>query len=313
MKPAWKKTLALFLELLVSVMLFGCAGGQEEKSPYPVTRVSVILPHDSDQYWDNIKAGIEEKEGEAKDYHIDINILKPQMNYSISQMTEILRKQIAAKADFIVVQGNEDAEFNEVLLEAQEEGIHIICMDTDIGDFPEHLYIGTDNYEAGYLLGTELAKLTGGSAKVAIISGEEQYLNMVERYQGLRDALEPYPDIDLGEVAYDYYDGLTVMQLFYEFSDSADTLVCLEGTGGSTIGSVYQGNKTEYRCIVGFDAAEGVKKGILDGIVRQDMNQIGNRVVEEVIRYVTEGAYSSDRIFTDIVWLTKENYGEVMQ
>lgn len=313
MKFSWKKTGALILAVFFSAAVSGCSGGWKEENTHPVTRVSVILPHDSDQYWEYIRLSLEEKKEEAKNYNIDINILKPQMNYNISQMTEILRKQIAAKADFIVVQGNEDPEFNEVLLGAWEEGIHIVCVDTDIEDFPEHLYVGTDNYRAGKLLGEELVKLTGGKAEVAILSGEEQYLNMKERYQGFIDAVEAYPEVRLGELRYDHYDGLTVMQLFYELSAGADTLVCLEGTGGSTIGSVYKGSDGEYRYIVGFDAYEGVEKGILDGIIRQDTSQMGYCIVDEIIRYVTGGDYSSDRIYTDIFWLTAENYDEVME
>ncbi len=312
MRPIGKKFFILFLILAAAVMGWFCVGRREEETVYPMTRVSVILPHDSDEYWSFIKAGIEEKEEEAKNCNIDIKMLKPQLNYNVSQMTEILRKQIAAKVDFIVVQGNDDPEFNEVLLEAWEQGIHIICMDTDIENFPEHLYIGTDNYAAGRLLGEKLVELTGGQANVAIISGEEQYQNMKERYQGFQDAVEQYPEIQIGEVQYDHYDGLTVMQLFYSLSDDADALVCLEGTGGTTIASVYKGNHMEYEYLIGFDAFEGVRKGILDGVIKQDTGQMGYCIVEEIIRYVTEGSYSDDKIFTDISWLTEENYEEVM-
>ena len=288
------------------------ACGREQNNRTPVTRVSVILPHDSDEYWSHIKAGIEEKRAEAEENRISIKILVPQINYSIPQMTEILRKQIAAKVDFIVVQGNEDPEFNEVLLEAQKQGIHIICVDTDKEGLPEHLYVGTDNYEAGLMLGRQAAQLTGGEARLAVVSGEEEYLNMQQRYQGLVDAIAEYPGMEITEVNYDHYDGLTVMRLYYELMNKADTLVFLEGTGGTTVSAAFNGAIEEYRYVVGFDANEGIKKGILDGVVMQDTRQMGGRVIEEIIRYVAEGSYSADEIVTDIWWLTADNYDEVM-
>lgn len=310
MKRMKKRMIILCLMLTAALAVPAC--GREQDNRTPVTRVSVILPHDSDEYWSHIKAGIEEKRAEAEENRISIKILVPQINYSIPQMTEILRKQIAAKVDFIVVQGNEDPEFNEVLLEAQGQGIHIICVDTDKEGLPEHLYVGTDNYEAGLMLGRQAAQLTGGEACLAVVSGEEEYLNMQQRYQGFVDAIAEYPGMEIVEVSYDHYDGLTVMRLYYELMNRADTLVFLEGTGGTTVSAAFDGAIEEYRYVVGFDANEGIKKGILDGVVMQDTRQMGGRVVEEIIRCVAEGSYSADEIVTDIWWLTADNYDEVM-
>lgn len=310
MKHMKKRMIILCLMLAAALAASACGRGQDNYTP--VTRVSVILPHDSDEYWSHIKAGIEEKRGEAEENRISIKILVPQINYSIPQMTEILRKQIAAKVDFIVVQGNEDPEFNEVLSEAQEQGIRIICVDTDKEGLPEHLYVGTDNYEAGLMLGREAVKLTGGKARLAIMSGEEKYLNMQQRYQGVLDAVAEYPEMEIAEVSYDHYDGLTVMRLYYELMNKADTLLFLEGTGGTTVSAAFDGEIGEYRYVIGFDANEGIKKGILDGVVMQDTRQMGSRVIEEIIRFVTEGSYSADEIVTDIWWLTQDNYDEVM-
>lgn len=303
----------IFILLMLAAVFAASACGSGKESGRAVTRVSVVLPHDSDEYWSYIREGIEAKKEEAESHKISVKILVPQLNYSIPQMTEILRKQIAAKVDFIVVQGNADPEFNEVLLEAQRKGIHIICVDTDIEDFPEHLYVGTDNYEAGLMLGRKAAELTGGSARLAVVSGEAEYQNMQQRYQGLLDAVAEYPKIEIAEFVYDHYDGLTVLRLFYELMNKADTLVFLEGTGGTTVSAAFSEKIKEYQYVIGFDADEGVKQGILDGVVLQDTEQMGSRVVEEIIRYVAEGDYSSETIVTDIWWLTGDNYDEVME
>ena len=80
--------------LLAAILLSGC-GGREE-ALYPVTRVSVILPHNDDGYWSLIREGIEEAEAElGESYNIDIQISIPQLNYNISQMTDILKLVIA--------------------------------------------------------------------------------------------------------------------------------------------------------------------------------------------------------------------------
>lgn len=280
----------------------------------PVTRVSVILPHNDDAYWSLVRNSIEEADQELGDkYNIDIKIFVPQLNYNIPQMTELLRQQVAAKVDVLVIQGNEDAQFRAVLEKAHEEGIQIICVDTPCQDFPYDLYVGTDNRAAGEMIGRELARLTDGQADAAVVSGEEGYLNLDERLEGFRDALVDYPGIHIQDVCYDEYDGLTFMQLYHDLSDEADALVCLEGTGGQTVYHTYAQRDDTYRVIVGFDSYDGVRSGVLDGVVKQDTEQMGWKVVEEIAGYIENGRYSAEEIYTDITWLTSENYDEVMK
>ena len=300
--------------ILAVILLPGCGAFDKREACYPVTRVSVILPHNDDGYWSLIQEGIEEAQAElGNQYGIDIQIHIPQLNYNISQMTDILKQQVAAQVDIIAVQGNEDAQFRRVLEDARRQGIQVICVDTEIEDFPYDLYIGTDNYAAGKLMGKNLAELTGGKAKVAVISGEEGYSNLEQRLTGLCEELSKYPGIEVTGVSYNHYDGLTFMELYHRLGGEADVLACIEGTGGQTLSHTFAGKDPAYSCVVGFDAYTGVKSQVLAGVVKQDTNQMGRRLVEEIANYVVKGSYSSNRIYTDTCWLTAGNYDEVMR
>ncbi len=311
--PEKKKSVAGILMLLVlCCVLGGCKAGIPVAGT-DITRVTVILPHFDDGYWMLIEEGIEQSgEKLKKSCGMDIKILKPQLNYNIPQMVELLKQQIAAKVDVLVVQGNEDEEYIDTLKEAWSEGIQIICVDTDIKSFPEHLYIGTDNYEAGKMLGEELINVTDGEANVALISGEPGFSNLEERLEGLQDAVKDYPKIHLGDVQYDDYDGLTVMKMYYQNTEGADTIVFLEGTGGVTISSQFKQRDDQYEHILGFDAFYGVIRGAIDGIIKQDTNMMGEQVVEEIANFIRNGEYSSETVYTDTQWLTVENYHSIL-
>ena len=274
-----KKIIWLILILSATVcMTFVYQGNADKIDKYPVTRVTVILPHNDAGYWNLVAEGInEEEDAIGAEYNIDISTMISQLNYNIQQMTDILKRQIAAQTDVIVVQGNEDPEFLKALREAYDQGIKIICVDTDVKNFPDHLYIGTDNYKAGQTIGENLGKLTNGTAKVAVISGETGYLNLEQRWNGFLDAVKAYPGIEVVDLQYDYYDGLTFMHLYQKLHEKADTLVCLEGTGGSTLSQLYDEPRSEYKYILGFDIDTGVKNRVIDGIVKQDTNQMGRR------------------------------------
>lgn len=311
--PEKKKSVAGILMLLVlCCVLGGCKAGIPVAGT-DITRVTVILPHFDDGYWMLIEEGIEQSgEKLKKSCGMDIKILKPQLNYNIPQMVELLKQQIAAKVDVLVVQGNEDEEYIDTLKEAWSEGIQIICVDTDIKSFPEHLYIGTDNYEAGKMLGEELINVTDGEANVALSSGEPGFSNLEERLEGLQDAVKDYPKIHLGDVQYDDYDGLTVMKMYYQNTEGADTIVFLEGTGGVTISSQFKQRDDQYEHILGFDAFYGVISGAIDGIIKQDTNMMGEQVVEEIANFIRNGEYSSETVYTDTQWLTVENYHSIL-
>lgn len=311
--PEKKKSVAGILMLLVlCCVLGGCKAGIPVAGT-DITRVTVILPHFDDGYWMLIEEGIEQSgEKLKKSCGMDIKILKPQLNYNIPQMVELLKQQIAAKVDVLVVQGNEDEEYIDTLKEAWSEGIQIICVDTDIKSFPEHLYIGTDNYEAGKMLGEELINVTDGEANVALISGEPGFSNLEERLEGLQDAVKDYPKIHLGDVQYDDYDGLTVVKMYYQNTEGADTIVFLEGTGGVTISSQFKQRDDQYEHILGFDAFYGVISGAIDGIIKQDTNMMGEQVVEEIANFIRNGEYSSETVYTDTQWLTVENYHSIL-
>ena len=307
-----KSAAAALIILLLCGVFVGCKTGTSTDET-EMTRVSVILPHDDDGYWMLIAEGIDQSgEDLKKSCGMDINMIMPQLNYNVPQMVELLKQQIAAQVDVLVVQGNEDEEYIETLKEAWKKGIQIICVDTDIKSLPEHLYIGTDNYEAGKLLGEELINITGGEANVAVVSGEPGFSNLDERLEGLQDAVRDYPKIHLGDVQYDNYDGLTVMKMYYQDAKDADTIVFLEGTGGMTISAQFNKRDDQYEHILGFDAFPGVTSGVIDGIIKQDTRMMGEQVVEEIANYIQNGKYSSETVYTDMNWLTKENYQKIL-
>ena len=95
-----KKSAAGTLTLLVLCCVLGGCKADTPAAGTDITRVSVLLPHFDDGYWTLIEEGIEQSGAELKkNCGMDIKILKPQLNYNIPQMVELLKQQIAAKVD----------------------------------------------------------------------------------------------------------------------------------------------------------------------------------------------------------------------
>lgn len=302
--------------VVVIVWWVGLREVRVQKDYDKTIRIAVILPHEDDGYWSVVEEGIlqAEKENEAK---VDVQVCIPQLNYNTSQMVELINRQIAAKVDAVVVQGIDEEAYFDALKRAVEKGIQVVMVDTDMEEFPNHLYIGTDNHAAGVLMGKELVKLTCGSSKIAVISGMDGYLNLKQRYEGLQEAIKDYSDIEILRLDYDNYDALTVMKLYHQIREEnpeVDTLVCIEGTAGQTFGTVFAEKQRDFEHILVFDLTEftkdGMRSGMIDGIVVQNNWQMGYRAVLEIIHYREHGGYTEDTIFTPIYWYSKENLKE---
>lgn len=294
-------------KVILMILLVGIvsACGKKEETQ-DLLRVSVIFPHDDDGYWSIIKEGMTEAYNSmGEDSGIDVKIMFPTVNYDISQMVDLLKQQLAASVDVIVVQGNNDEAYLQVLKDAVQQGIRVIFMDTDVKDFPEHLYIGTNNYEAGYFLGEKLLEEREGTASIRVISGEAKYQNLEERLLGFSNAIRDAEGKKIESIVYDHYDAMTFMRLYHEKS-TEDTLVCLEGTGAMCLARMFKAHDETYKTIYAFDEVACLENAAADGLIQQDMEGIGKTVIEEIVRFQKEGHYSTDKIYTKISWLTPE-------
>lgn len=309
-----KRAAALGVVLLALLLCTGCGSNSAAtRKTTDTMRISAILPHNDYGYWTMVAGGINEAGGELP---VSVKIYLPQLNYNVDQMTDLIRQQTAAQTDALIVQGIEDEGYLDALEDARQQGVQIVFVDTDVPTFGTHLYVGTDNYNAGRKMGHHLVEVTGGSAKVAVLSGAPGYPNLELRLKGLRDAVANTPGIEIMRVEYDEYDALTVMQkyaLIRAQSPEIDTLVCIEGTGAQTLGQLAPQSE-DFAHILGFDdsdeALAGIKAGLIDGLMIQQTREMGQTCVQELYRYRTKGSYSASCIYTDLRWITAADLDE---
>jgi ribose transport system substrate-binding protein len=315
-----KRILSALLAAVLALFAAGCGQSaicvSEEKTlPY---RITAVLPHDDGTYWTTVANGIRKAGEERSD--IDIEIEMPQLNYNVGQMTDLIRKATAAQVDALVVQGNEDKDYCAALCEAQAAGIQVALVDTDTTQIGPHLYIGTNNYEAGEMMGQELVAQAHGQAhNIAILSGSEGYSNLEQRLSGFQGAIASHTNLHIATVEYDNYDSITVLDIIRNLQEQypeVDTLVCLEGTGGQTIGSNYTAENRPFPLIFAFDNPEvclqGLRIGSIQAIAAQQPEKMGYEIIQNLARCYADGVESSEAgtIYTDVEILTQDSLQE---
>ena len=249
----------------------------------------------------------------GRELGVDVKVQVPQFNYNIPQMTTLICQATAAQVDAIIVQGIQDEEYLSALEKAYNDGILIVFVDTDIEDFPQHLYVGTDNFAAGCVVGEQIAMLTNASGNIAVISAEEEYSNLNQRIAGIEEVLKEYPQLSLELIAYDSFDSQQVLSIYDAIIKDhplVNTLVCVEGTGGQSLGRVLTEPSDEIPHILVFDRSEetllGVQNGAFDCLVEQDTQAMGQLSIKYLVQYLQAGSLDQWQHYTDISILTKE-------
>lgn len=315
-----KKGSGFRLAVILLILLATGMGGacllqkQNQTNVRERIRITAILPHNDYGYWTVVRDGIVDG---GEEYDVDVKIVIPRMNYDVPQMTELIKQEIAAKADAVIVQGIDNEDYLEALQKAESQGILIVLIDTDVeGIFP-HLYVGTDNYAAGKRMGEAVVQVTGGHGTIAILSGAENYPNLEERCDGIREAIKEYPELTVACTEYNQYDSLRVIEKYYTIARNypkVDTLICIEGTGGLTLGPRLSEETPLFEHIVVFDktaeSVQGLYSGAFDGVMTQQQEDMGRIAVREIRNYLEKGGEWNRKILTDAEWITVEDLEE---
>lgn len=309
-----KRILAAFLAAALALASAGCGAGktetQEQNLPW---RATAILPHSDQGYWTKLANGMQEEAAEYDGLNLKVRI--PQMNYNIDQMAVLIRQETAAQADALLVQGIDDAGYLAALQEAAQAGVKVVLVDTDVETSLQHLYVGTDNYAAGRMLGQALIAETGGEANVMIMSGDEGYPNLDERIRGLRDEVADCEGIRIAGVKYDKYDSLNVLKQYQSILGNyplVDTIVGVEGTLCMALGPYVNLEEPHMKVVLGFDrcaeADAGLDRGVITGVITQDNEEMGRQAIQMLMQWLETGRLEHSCYYTATGYFTSADY-----
>jgi ribose transport system permease protein len=167
----------------------GAASNNEE---YIFLGVSVGNP-----YWVDARLGLEDR---ASMLGVKSELRGPTGGDPNQQVKEF-ENLLARKPAGILIAPASDA-LRPIINRAVEEGVPVICIDTDDPLSKRYTYIGTDNYNAGMQTGELLAKAIGGKGEVALLMIPGQS-NHEGRARGCKDALSKYPGIKIVKIGND--------------------------------------------------------------------------------------------------------------
>ncbi|HKQ71130.1 MAG TPA: sugar-binding protein [Polyangiaceae bacterium] len=188
MTKSWKTGYALTTVLaLVLAAGFGCnrggGGGGESGGAGKIVKLAFVTNNPS-QFWKIAAAGIHKYEAEGK---VQVDIKMPP-NGTPEDQNQILQNLASQSYDAIAVSVIAPNDQVGVLNKVAEK-TNLITFDSDADKSKRLLYIGTNNYDAGKMLGNEIVKLLPNGGKIAVFVGTFGADNAIQRFKGIQDAI----------------------------------------------------------------------------------------------------------------------------
>lgn len=181
---AWKRVAAVVLGAIGVVAVSGLAGAGCDRGGGKAVKLAFVT-NNSSEFWKIAHAGVRKYEQEGK---VQVDFIPPP-NGTVEEQNQILENLVSQGYDAVAVSVIAPKDQVPALNRVAEKA-KLITFDSDAPESNRLLYIGTNNYEAGKLLGQEIVKLLPTGGEIAVFVGTFAADNAAQRLKGVEDAIQ---------------------------------------------------------------------------------------------------------------------------
>ena len=256
---------------LLAIASFGCF-------------LSCNSAHDSDEYYAFIAANLQVPYWKtagmgfaraAAQMKVRSDFDGPQ-NYDAAAEKEAFDRAVQKKATGILLAVTDPAVLKDSVDHAITAGIPVVTIDSDAPASKRLFFIGTNNYQAGFIGGQRLAQELHGKGNAVVFTMPDQP-NLQDRLRGYKDALARTPEIKITRIvdiqgdpriAFD-----TTTEIIAKEKDKVDAFVCLEAQSGKEVASVLNSYHVTGKAVMAMDTdqetLDWIKKGVIAATIAQ--------------------------------------------
>ena len=298
-----KKYGVLFLLNLLVLFSINRYYQYSEDVPQPLAyRFTFICP----QTWDDVAAGMEEAD---RDLGTDTKYVGFK-NSNEGKQAEAIRSAVYAKADGIITVGNNNSKvIGAAVEEAEEAGIPVILMDSDLEGRERSGYIGMDHKEAGKLAGEDMIAVTGGNAHIGMIVSDTDDSAQRLRMEGFLSAINPHKNMIVEETFESRSDRIRIRKLvsgMLQDNKRINAIFCADQTAADMLGDILQeeGYSKNNMKVVCFGMSREIYKYLQDGTytfsVMNDTEDMGYQAVKTLKDCINGKSGEKRIVYTEI-------------
>jgi len=282
--PSRAKMLVL---TILAFLAFSCG----ESSPpatqgtYYLVATNIKLP-----YWQSALAGLNRAASQLK---VKAEFIGPD-TYNPREQHEEFQQILQQNPAGILISVGDRRLMREDIDNAIAKGIPVFTVDSDAEYSKRLLFIGTDNYKAGTMMGSTVANTLNGKGNLVVFTMPDQP-NLVERLRGLTDGIATHPHLKVEQVVDIKGDPRVAFdaanEILTKSASKVDALVCLEAIACPEVAEVLNRQKLSGKLVVAMDTdprtLDWIKKGIISATLAQKpytMAYVGLRMLADFNR-----------------------------
>ena len=225
-----------------------------------------FVTNNTSAFWNIAVAGVHKYEQEGK---VQVDIKLPP-NGTLDEQNQILQNLSSQGYDAIAVSSiapsDQTAQLDDIAGRT-----HLLTFDSDAAKSKRLLYIGTNNYAAGKVLGGEIVKLLPKGGKIAVFVGTFAADNAAQREKGIEDAIAGH-GIEIVDKREDNTDRARARSNVEDIVNARRDLSMVVGLynyNGSAIAAALEGLGKKGSVLAAvFDEDEGTLDGIAQGAIQ---------------------------------------------
>lgn len=233
--------------------------------------IGVLVNSGGNHFFDKVMMGIERAGHEIEGFNVSLNVVEL-TGYDISTQLCGIDELVSSGINALVVTPINDKLIIERLNQVTASGIDVVTLNADVTGVDKLTFVGCDYKKSGNTAAELLGLITGGIAKVLVVTGSSKMLGHTKRVNGFRSVIhERYPKIRVAEVC-EAFDNdveayIQTTRMLTQHSDVTAIYFCAGGIDGG-IKAVTDLNLANKLKIITVDDTENIKEYLAKDLVQ---------------------------------------------
>lgn len=231
---------------------------------------AVIMPDTGNQYYADIKSGMDHAAKELSDYGMRLEYYYL-TGADPEELPKIIDYLVSQKLSGVAVRNPLGDTHSGHLNRFAAQGVPVLTFDSDIPDIDRFCYVGEDQVKSGRMGASLIAKLIGGAGEVAVFTGFRSVYGHRKRVQGFCDAMnEKHPHIRIVEVCETLEQNTIIYAKMLELLETHPNLKGVFDSTGRTLplaNALVDTGNTHRIKLVTYNFSPDIRQLLQDGIV----------------------------------------------
>jgi ribose transport system substrate-binding protein len=296
--------------VFVGISIIGIAAGCNRGAPPEgggSQRVAFVMKTLNHPFFLDMQRGAQDAADRAG---IQLVVQAAEREIDVEKQMQIIENLLQTGIRALIVTPSGSREIASAIVKANRANVPVIVVDTRVdakaaadNRLDMKSFIGSDNYEGGRIAARHLTKITGGTARVAVLEGIPGHETGDSRLRGFRDELQGQPGMTIvasQPANWERDQGFTVFQnMLQAHPDITAVFACSDLMALGAIEAIATARLSDRIRVIGFDALDDARKAIeadrMEASVAQSPRDMGRIAVESAARVLRGESVPADQ------------------